>query len=90
VALKSHLGQRIEGVEMDSIWRFIVDNQHVLGWLGGGVVVAAGGVWTVAEFLLERKRKPVSAVSGVAAGRDIRGTSITITHTEKSDGGSGP
>ena len=74
---------------METIWRFIVDNQHVLGWLGGGVIVAAGGVWTVAKFLLERRRKSVSAVSGVAAGRDIRGSSIMISHTEELGGGSG-
>jgi len=32
---------------MDSFWRFLRDkrNQQVLGWLGGGLVVAATGLW---------------------------------------------
>ena len=65
----------IEGGEMEAIWRFASDNQEVLSWLGGGIVVVAGGIWTVAKFFLKREKpKPVSAVSGVAAGRDIHGS----------------
>jgi hypothetical protein len=32
---------------MDSFWRFLRDerNQQVLGWLGGGLVAAATGLW---------------------------------------------
>ena len=32
---------------MNSFWRFLRDkrNQQVLGWLGGGLVVAATGLW---------------------------------------------
>jgi hypothetical protein len=75
---------------MPAIWQFIADNQTTLSWLGGGVVVVAGGVWTVAKFFLKREKpKPVSADTGVAAGRDIRGSPITITRTTKSDDGSG-
>jgi hypothetical protein len=75
---------------MGAIWRFVSDNQQVLSWLGGGCVVVAGGIWTVAKFFLKREKpKPVSAVSGVAAGRDIHRSRITITNTTtKSDGGS--
>jgi hypothetical protein len=76
---------------MEAIWRFVSENQQALSWLGGGIVVVAGGIWTVAKFFLRFRRekpKPVSAVSGVAAGRDIHGSRITITHTTKSDGGS--
>ena len=73
---------------MEAIWRFVTDNREVLSWLGGGAVVVAGGIWTVAKFFLKREKpKPVSAVGGVAAGRDIRGSPITIT-TTKSDSGS--
>ena len=75
---------------MEAIWRFITENQRMLSWLGGGVVVVAGGIWTVTKFYLNREKpKPLSAVIGVAAGRDIRGSPITITHTGKPDDGSG-
>ena len=75
---------------MEAIWRFITENQRMLSWLGGGVVVLAGGIWTVTKFFLNREKpKPVSAVIGVAAGRDNRGNTITITNTAKPDGGSG-
>jgi hypothetical protein len=75
---------------MEAIWRFVSDNQQVLSWFGGGCVVVAGGIWTVTKFFLKREKpKPVSAVSGVAAGRDIHRSRITITNTTKSDGGSG-
>lgn len=32
---------------MNSFWRFLRDkhNQQVLGWLGGGLVVLATGLW---------------------------------------------
>jgi hypothetical protein len=74
---------------MEAIWRFVSDNQQVLSWFGGGCVVVAGGLWTVTKFFLKREKpKPVSAVSGVAAGRDIHRSRITITNTTKSDGGS--
>jgi hypothetical protein len=69
---------------MDAIWRFVTDNRDTLSWLGGGAVVLAGGVWTVTTFFLKReKSKPVSAVGGIAAGRDIRNRNspITISNT---------
>ena len=33
---------------MNALWRFLRDkrNQQVLGWLGGGLVVAATELWT--------------------------------------------
>lgn len=73
---------------MEAIWRFVADNQQVLTWLGGGAVVVAGGIWTVAKFFLKREEpKPVSAIGGVAAGGDIHGNRIRITNTTNSDGG---
>jgi hypothetical protein len=68
-----------------SIWAFVQDpaNRALLGWIGGGFVVVIGGFWTAFQFLLS-KEKPnaqlaptVSASNGgVAAGRDISGTTI--------------
>ena len=75
---------------METIWRFVTDYRDTLGWLGGGAVVVAGGVWSVAKFFLKREKpKSVSAGSGLAAGRDIRGNKITITNTGKPGDGSG-
>ncbi len=36
-----------------AIWAFLRDpgNQAVLGWIGGGIVVVAGGVWGSSSFL---------------------------------------
>jgi len=75
---------------MEAIWRFITDNRETLSWLGSGAVVVAGGAWAVTRFFLKREKpKPVSAIGGVAAGRDIRGSPITISNTGKPDDGSG-
>ncbi len=51
------------------------DNRAVLGWIGGGIVVVIGGLWTAFKFFFSKKKEPtVSASNGsVAAGRDIRG-----------------
>jgi hypothetical protein len=73
---------------MDAILQFVTDNRDTLSWLGGGVVVVAGGLWTVTKFFLKREKpKPVNAVGGVAAGRDIRDSPITISTTGKQDNG---
>jgi hypothetical protein len=69
---------------MDTVWRFITDNQATLGWLAGGLAVVAGGVWAVLKFFLNREKpRPVSSIAGVAAGRDIRDSPIKITNTGK-------
>lgn len=56
---------------MTTIWAFLSDPAHreVLSWIGGGLVVICGGLWTVVTFL----RKPAAA----AAGRDGRRTNRT-------------
>jgi hypothetical protein len=37
---------------LGTVWAFLKDpgNQAVLSWIGGGVVVAAGGIWAVVKF----------------------------------------
>lgn len=69
---------------MGAIWQFVIDNRDTLSWLGGGVVVVAGGLWTVTQFFLKReKSNSVTAVGGIAAGGDIRNRNspITISNT---------
>ena len=68
-----------------SIWAYIQDPDHraLLGWIGGGVIVIGGSLWTAFAFFAPKdKHNPppgpnVSASNGgVAAGRDIRGNTI--------------
>lgn len=59
-------------------------NRRLWGWLGGGLVVLAGGVWAVVTLLSSPAPTPegagthVEAPGGVAAGRDISGSTITV------------
>jgi hypothetical protein len=68
-----------------SIWDFLKDgsNQAVLSWIGGGIVVVAGGVWAAFKFFFPKekdKSAPPPSVradrGGFAAGRDIRNNVI--------------
>ena len=57
--------------------------RQVWGWFGGGLVVLAGGIWALVAFLSspsppEGPDVNVEAPGGVGAGRDIRGSTITI------------
>ncbi len=38
---------------MSNLWTFISrpKNRTILGWLGGGLVVLAGGIWTVFTYM---------------------------------------
>jgi hypothetical protein len=69
-------------MDLQTVWQWLSEpsNQKTLAWLGGGLVVAAGGLWTAITFFLNRTRAeknsgpaaPVRAASGgVAAGRDV-------------------
>src|SRR5262249_58066566 len=76
---------------MNSFWRFLRDkrNQQVLGWLGGGLVVAATGLWAafvyfsppVKSFETTSSQPAAPAVQAncgvVAIGRDVTGSAIT-------------
>jgi hypothetical protein len=69
---------------MSDLWLFLSDpnNQKTLAWIGGGIVVAAGGLWTVVQFFARRERpdapsspagtriKVTATHGGMAAGRD--------------------
>jgi tetratricopeptide (TPR) repeat protein len=72
---------------MISFWRFLRDkrNQQVLGWLGGGLVVLATGVWVAFVYFFPPAKAPeakpplnVQAVcGGVAIGGNATGVNIT-------------
>ncbi len=81
---------------MKWFWRFVKrkNNRVILQWLGGGVVVVAGAVWTVFVFFVHPDApSPGNGMNveasggGVAAGRDITGSTITI---DQSVGGDQP
>jgi hypothetical protein len=71
---------------MRSPWEFILQkrNREVLGWLGGGLVVAATGLWAAFIYLHPLQRvselKPDNVQAncgGVAIGGNVTGSNIT-------------
>jgi hypothetical protein len=88
---------------MTSFWRFLRDkhNQQVLGWLGGGLVVAATGLWVAFVYFFPPAKSPEAkspqsspAVKadrgGIAIGGDVSGTTITGGTITSSDDASRP
>ena len=45
---------------MNAFWRFLRDkhNQQVLGWLGGGLVVALTGLWVAFVYFFPSGKSP--------------------------------
>ena len=64
----------------NEFWRFLRDkrNQQVLGWLGGGLVVAVTGLWVAFVYFFPPDKKPATSTTtvitqsgpGIASGRD--------------------
>jgi hypothetical protein len=82
------------GLLMSNLWKFIRQkrNREVLGWLGGGLVIAATGLWAVIAFFFpaqkpsERGAASVQAdCGGVAIGGNVNGATITGGGTTSSD-----
>jgi SEFIR domain-containing protein len=84
-AVPDHASVR-RGTPVRKLWLFLQQerNRQVLGWLSGGVIVLAGGLWAAVTFFYSPAPPPqaphvdVEAPGGVAAGRDIRGSTITV------------
>ena len=83
--------------DMRSLWSFLANpkNQKTLSWLGGGLVVAAGGIWAVFTYIWpahdasQDAAKIVCAQQGsVAAGRDASGN--TVNYNGNAPPGPGP
>ena len=79
---------------MNAMWRFLRGkrNQQVLGWHGGGLVVAATGLWAAFVYFFPPGKSPeptppsVQAnCGGIAIGRDVTGSTITAGTTTNSD-----
>src|SRR5262245_10860007 len=86
------------------LWGFLRDkgNQQVLGWLGGGLVVVATGLWVAFVYFFpapksqeakSRQPTPPSVQSdrgGIAIGGNVTGATITTGGTTNSDSTSKP
>src|SRR6516164_2713139 len=97
----SHAGQWT--TKMNSFWRFLRDkrNQQVLGWLGGGLIAAATGLWAASVYSFpppkshETKSEPVPASvqadrGGSGTTGNVTGATITTGGTTDSDSASKP
>ena len=61
---------------LDALWTFLSNpaNQGTLTWIGGGIVVAAGGVWTVMK---SKKDKPNDGAAKVGVNADNGGVAMS-------------
>ena len=89
---------------MNSFWRFLRDrrNQQVLSWLGGGLVVAATGLWVAFVYFLPPPKSPEAKASqpgpviveadcsGIAIGGNVTGATIRTGVMTNSDCASKP
>jgi len=76
------------GSVVNRLWEFLCQkrNRVMLGWLGGGLVVAAAGLWAAFVYLFPPKGTDVQAnCGGVAVGGNVTGTTITAGTTTSSD-----
>jgi hypothetical protein len=84
---------------IDGLWGFLREkrNQQILGWLGGGLVVVATGLWAAFVYLFPPGKSPEATFpeptppsvqakcGGIAIGRDVTGSTITAGTTTSSD-----
>jgi hypothetical protein len=83
IAITAPLVPAAGGRDMSSIWTFVrkPSNQKLLSWLGGGGVIAAGGIWAVATYLWPAHEPPkVECVQqGVKIGGSVSGSTVSNT-----------
>lgn len=74
-------------MDLQVVWGWLSDpnNQDTLALLGGGVVVVAGGFWTVIRYAFRPKPAATGSDSGVnasdgsvAVGGDMKGNTVTM------------
>jgi hypothetical protein len=65
---------------MNSFWRFLRDkrNQQVLGWLGGGLVVAVTGLWAAFGHLSPSPKPPEAKASKPASISVEKPASVSV------------
>jgi hypothetical protein len=94
---KTHVAQSQR--DPDGLWGFLRNNRNhqVLGWLGGGLVVAVTGLWVVFVYFFPAPKSPDAKTSeptppsveancgGIAIGRDVSGSTITAGTITNSD-----
>jgi hypothetical protein len=75
-------------------WTFVKNNQATLTWLGGGVAIAAGGLWTAFVYFFPPQSASKSAPApvaveancgGVAVGGNVSGGTITAGDAANAD-----
>ena len=68
---------------MSSIWAFLrkPSNQRMLSWLGGGGVIAAGGIWAVVTYVWSAHESPTAECvqHGVKIGGSVSGSTVSNT-----------
>ena len=80
---------------MGKFWSFLVDksNREVLGWIGGGLVVVATGVWAVIVYVSPPGSSPKPSgggttsanCGGVAIDGNVSGSTISAGNVTGSD-----
>jgi TIR domain len=82
------------GSVMNRLWDFICQerNRVMLGWLGGGLVVTATGIWAAFVYFFPPQKpaepRPANVQAncgGVAVGGNVTGTTITAGTPTNSD-----
>jgi tetratricopeptide (TPR) repeat protein len=82
---------------LNKLWSFLKaeENQKLLGWIGGGLVVLGTGLWAVFTFYVDHSKPPPPTTTiveqkgtGIASGRDTNvNAPVTIGANVKADHG---
>ena len=76
---------------MEKLWSFLRQkrNREILGWIGGGLVVAATGLWVVVVYFFPPPAKSgasaEAACGSVAIGGNVSGSTVTAGNSTASD-----